>query len=502
MSVKPRNGILVLDGPRVVRDAPRLILVAIAYFIVASLGLQLASVNPSATPIWPPTGVAIAAILLWGYRVAPAIFVAAFLVNQLTAGSIFTSLGIALGNTLEATTAVYLVRRWADGERIFDTPTGVVRFAQICVATTMISATIGVGSLLLAGHAETNNAATVWLTWWLGDLAGALVVAPVVLFWAKSGLTSLSQGELSRTGLTYLAAIAIGVIAFSPLIPQTPIRDPLGFLAILPLLWAALRRGPRDTATVALILAAFAVWGTMVGSGPFARPTLNESFLLLLMFMISTAVPSLALSADLSEHRRIQEQQQLLLRELSHRVGNTLAVLHSVFRRSARYASTVQELDDAFEARLMNLAATHKLLSEDNWRSAAISDLVRAAVQPYCPPSYDDCQFSGTEVRLPASMVLTLTMVLHELATNAAKHGAFRSKGGKLKVGWQQEVGPAGEIKLQLSWAEFGVPNCQPQNCNGYGTTLIDMTVSIMGGSVDRTFGENGISVQLLIPLS
>ena len=226
MSVKPRNGILVLDGPRSVRDALRLILVAVAYFIVASLGLQLASVNPSATPIWPPTGVAIAAILLWGYRVAPAIFIAAFLVNQLTAGSIFTSLGIALGNTLEATTAVYLVRRLADGERIFDTPTGVVRFAQICRPTTMISATIGVGSLLLAGHAETSSAATVWLTWWLGDMAGALVVAPVVVLWITSGLTSLSQGELSRTGLTFLAAIAIGVIAFSPLIPQTPIRDP------------------------------------------------------------------------------------------------------------------------------------------------------------------------------------------------------------------------------------------------------------------------------------
>ena len=240
----------------------------------------------------------------------------------------------------------------------------------------------------------------------------------------------------------------------------------------------------------------------MVGSGPFARPTLNESFLLLLMFMISAAVPSLALSADLAEHRRIQEQQKLLLRELSHRVGNTLAVLHSVFRRSARHASNVQELEDAFEARLMNLAATHKLLSEDNWRSAAISDLVRAAVRPYCPPSYDDCQFSGRETRLPASMVLTLTMILHELATNAAKHGAFRSKAGKLKVDWQQEVGLAGESKLQLSWAEFGVPNCQPQSCNGYGTTLIDTTVSALGGSVDRTFGEEGISVRLLIPLS
>jgi two-component sensor histidine kinase len=113
----------------------------------------------------------------------------------------------------------------------------------------------------------------------------------------------------------------------------------------------------------------------------------------------------------------------------------------------------------------------------------------------------DGCQFSGRETRLPASMVLTLTMVLHELATNAAKHGAFRSKEGKLKVDWQQEVGLAGESKLQLSWAEFGVPNCQPQSCNGYGTTLIDTAVSALGGSVDRTFGEDGISVRLLIPL-
>ena len=502
MSVTPRNGRLVLDQLQSAYDAPRLILIAVAYFIVASLGLQLASINPSATPIWPPTGVAIAAILLWGYRVVPAIFIAAFLVNQLTAGSILSSLGIALGNTLEATTAVYLVRRWADGERIFDTPTGVVRFAQICLAATMISATIGVGSLLLAGYAETNSTATVWLTWWLGDLAGALVIGPVVVLWTRSARTSLSQGELSRTGLTYLAAIVVGVIAFSPLIPQSPVRDPLGFLVILPLLWAALRRGPRDTATVAMILAAFAIWGTMINSGPFARATLNESFLLLLMFMISVSVPSLALSADLAERQRVQEQQQLLLRELSHRVGNTLAVLHSVFRRSANHARTVPELEDAFEARLMNLAATHKLLSENNWHSAAISGLVRSAVQPYCPPNYDDCQFSGKEVRLPASMVLTLTMILHELATNAAKHGAFRSKGGKLKVSWQQELDRAGELKLQLSWAEFGVPDCQPENSSGYGTTLIDTTVIALGGSVDRIFGEDGISVRLSIPLS
>src|SRR5215467_2340319 len=92
-----------------------LILVGLAYFTLAYLGLRLASINPSATPIWPPTGFAIAAILLWGYRIAPAIFIGAFLINQLTAGSVFTSLAIAGGNTLEAVIAGYLVRHWAQG---------------------------------------------------------------------------------------------------------------------------------------------------------------------------------------------------------------------------------------------------------------------------------------------------------------------------------------------------------------------------------------------------
>ena len=128
-------------------DAVRLILVGFAYFALAYLGLRLASINPSATPIWPPTGLAIAAILLWGPRIAPAIFVAAFLINQLTAGSIFTSLAIACGNTLEAVIAGYLVRHWAQGEQVFDTPLGIMKFTLISLAATLVSATIGVSSL-------------------------------------------------------------------------------------------------------------------------------------------------------------------------------------------------------------------------------------------------------------------------------------------------------------------------------------------------------------------
>ena len=268
----PRTHLL---GPHVVE----LILVGIAYFTLAGLGLQLASINPSATPVWPATGLAIAAILLWGNRIAPAILIGAFLINQLTAGSIFTSLAIAGGNTLEAVVAGYLVRHWAEGDQVFDTPTGVSKFALISVAATIVSATIGVSSLTLAGYAEVSSFFSVWLTWWLGDLAGALVVAPVVVLWAKSEPSSLTPPQITRTGLTYLGAIAVGVIAFSPLLQQTTLHDALIFVVILPLLWASLRQGPRDTATVALIISAFVVWCTAMQCGPFAKPSLNDSFI-------------------------------------------------------------------------------------------------------------------------------------------------------------------------------------------------------------------------------
>lgn len=290
-------------------DATALLLVGLAYFALARLGLELASINPSATPVWPPTGLAIAAILLWGNRIAPAIFIGAFLINQVTAGSIFTSLAIAGGNTLEAVIVGYLVQQWAEGEQVFDTPTGVTKFALISLAATLVSATIGVSSLALAGYAEVSRFMSVWLTWWLGDLGGALVVAPVVVLWAKSEPASLRPPQITRTGLTYLGAVAVGVIAFSPLLQQlqhTPGRDALVFLVVLPLLWASLRQGPRDTATVALIISAFVVWCTEMQCGPFATPNQNDSFILSIAFIISTTVLSLALSTDVAVRNRIE----------------------------------------------------------------------------------------------------------------------------------------------------------------------------------------------------
>jgi signal transduction histidine kinase len=311
-------------SPRLQRGsayAIELLAIGLVYFAIAKIGLAVASIHPSASPIWPPTGLALAAVMLRGYRVWPAIFLAAWLANATTAGSVYTSSAIALGNTLESLVGGYLISRWSDGLRTFDSPAGVARFALIAlIAATPISATVGVGSLALAGYADNAGIASTWLTWWLGDLAGALVITPVIVLWAQSSSVARQREDLLETGAVIAAAIAVGLLAFSPLIEQTPSRDPLGFLAMLPLMWAALRRGQRDTATVALVLSCFALWGAMSGEGPFARSTLNDSLLLLIMYMISTSVPTLALSADVAVHRQTERS----LREAHTELGRTV----------------------------------------------------------------------------------------------------------------------------------------------------------------------------------
>ena len=304
------------DAGRVARYAAELAGIAIVYFVLAKFGLALASLHPSATPIWPPTGFALAVVLLRGYRVWPAIFIAALIANATTAGSITTSTAIAAGNTLEALVGVYLVNRWCGGRDAFAAPTTVAKFVLIClVAATPVSATIGVGTLCLAGYAAWPNFIAIWLTWWLGDLAGAIVLAPVIVLWAADGAPFPTRAGLIESGAILAVTCALGLVAFSPLIAQTQHRDPLGFLAIVPLLWAALRRGQRETATVAFLLSCFAIWGTLAGGGPFWRSSLNDSFLFLLMFLISITVPSLALSATIAIRRRTEGEAQAALEQ-------------------------------------------------------------------------------------------------------------------------------------------------------------------------------------------
>src|SRR3981189_3353120 len=177
-----------------------LIGIGLTYFVLAKSGLAFALIHPSASSVWPPPGFALAAIVLWGYRTWPAIFLAAIIANATAAGSIGTAISIATGNSLEALVGAALINVWSNGRDTFSTPNTVAKFAAIClVFATPISATVGTASLGLAGSAEWANFADIWLTWWLGDTIGALVVAPVVVLWALSDARAFSRTELTNS---------------------------------------------------------------------------------------------------------------------------------------------------------------------------------------------------------------------------------------------------------------------------------------------------------------
>ena len=332
--VQERKSASVLAASlRVAKYIVTLVVLDTAYFVLARAGLLLATIHPSATPIWPATGLAIGCMLVFGLRVWPAILLGAFAANATneiadltSANLLLTSSTVALGNTLEALISASLLNLWANGRRAFETPGGVAKFALVALLPgTMLSATIGVGSLALTGAADWASAPAIWFTWWLGDVASALVVTPVVVLWATEKFRPFRFTQFVRSLVALAGACLVGLVGFSPLIMQTVQRTSLGFLAVLPLVWAALWCGPRDTATVVLTLAGFAIWGVIEGGGPFVASTLNDSFLLMIALVISVAIPSLALSADIAMRQRVEAR--LRQREQDLRAIFTQAVV-------------------------------------------------------------------------------------------------------------------------------------------------------------------------------
>ena len=478
------------------RSALTSVLVGGVYLVTATLALKLASINPSATPIWPPTGLALAAVLLWGYRVLPAIYVAALIANLVTAGSIYTSTFIAFGNTAECLVGAYLIIRWSGGTATFDTPLGVAKFALISLAAaTPISATVGVATLVSADYADAAQSPLIWTTWWLGDLAGAVVVAPAIVLWTIAHPLAYNRKERWASAATLGVATFIGIIAFSPLVAESAVKNALGFLSVVPLLWAALRGSRADTATAILILAAFAVWGTTAQVGPFAHNSQNDSFLLLLMFMMSVSVPSLILSADVGVRRRAEQHQKLLTAELDHRVKNTLASAQAIAALTLRSSPSPEAFNTAFLARLRAMARNHELLARSGWTGVPIEQIVSDTLEPYADAG-DRIVVAGPHLMLNAAIASPIGMVIHELVTNAAKHGALSALSGRVGLEWRDDAG-----FLDICWTESDGPSVQAPDRRGLGLRLIEHSLDGLGGQVSAEFKSQGLVCKIRLPL-
>src|SRR5262245_33341473 len=239
------------------------------YFFSGRLGLKLAFLHQSASPVWPPTGIALAAVLLFGYRIWPGIWLSAFLVNLTTTGSIPATLGISTGNTLEALVGGYLVGRFANGRRVFERGPDILRFMLLAATiSTTVSATFGAASLGFVGLAPWAKLPPIWMTWWLGDLVSAVIITPLLVIWGTPPLPRWSFGRAVE-GLAALGSVAgIGAVVFGRLLPPPFDLASPKFLTFPPLLWAAFRFGQRGAVTGAFALSCVAIWGTLRGADP------------------------------------------------------------------------------------------------------------------------------------------------------------------------------------------------------------------------------------------
>lgn len=298
---------------RFLKELATLVVLAAVYFVAGKLGLRLAYVNASATPVWPCTGIALAAFLILGYRAWPAILAGAFLVNLTTAGTLATSLGIAIGNTLEGLAGCYLVNRFAAGRQVFERAHDIFRFALLAgLVSTGISATVGVTTLALAGFADWNLYGSIWLTWWLGDVVGALVYTPLVLLWWENPRLHWSRAQMTELFFLFAGLFLAGWIVFLGPFHNTVKDYPLEYLSIPFLIWAAFRFGRRKAATAIAFLAAIATWGTTHGFGPFFQESQNTSLLLLQTFVGIMAITIMALAAEVTEHKHADERVRYL----------------------------------------------------------------------------------------------------------------------------------------------------------------------------------------------
>ncbi len=287
---------------------------AAAYFVAGTLGLRLAFLNASATAVWAPTGIALAAVLVLGTWVWPGIAIGAFLVNVATSGSIPVSAAIAVGNTLEALTGAWLVNRWANGARAYERALDIVSYALVAgMVAPAVSATIGVTSLWLAGLATTAQYPQVWLTWWLGDASGAIVVTPVLLLTK----TSRDRWASSRYGESALFAALFASVVLAVFGGRLPISGgnyPLSFMCMPLLAWPALRLGRRETAISGLVLSASAIWGTLRGYGPFGSEP-HHGLLLAQTFAAVASVTSAMIAALVDEGKRLNDQLEARVAE-------------------------------------------------------------------------------------------------------------------------------------------------------------------------------------------
>jgi diguanylate cyclase (GGDEF)-like protein/PAS domain S-box-containing protein len=322
--------------PATVAYTAKVLALALAYFGAAKAGLALAYENSSVTAVWPPTGIALAALVLWGRRLWPGVALGALLANSWTGVPLVTVLGITAGNTLEALVGATLLTSVAHFRPSLDRARDVLALALLAAAlSTMVSATVGVVSLHIGDAVSEDALASTWRTWWLGDVGGDLIVAPLLMVLARG-----HRPRVGRRPWRLLEAVALLVVlpTVSWIVFSTP--GARAFMIFPVVIWATLRFGQRGVVVGSLIVAGIATGFTASGVGPLAQGSPDTSLLLSQAFVGILTMVSLLLAAITAE----REQAQTALEKAYAGLAETVRKRTAQLRRSQAWLEEAQQI--------------------------------------------------------------------------------------------------------------------------------------------------------------
>jgi len=522
----------------------QLLAVTAVYAIAAIGGLAYAVVGSSVTLIWAPSGIALAALLVFGYRMAWGVALGAFLANAWTGIPLLAAAGIACGNTLEALIGAFLLLRMAHFHRELDRRRDVLALVVLgATLNTLVSALAGVATLRLSGLIDMEQTAEVILTWWLGDMLGILVVAPPLLLSLSASRASLSPLKIAEAiGLvTVLAGVSYATFGA----PGAALQGYYpASLAVFPfIIWGALRFGQWGASLVTLFVSVLAIWGTSQGTGPFATGEPVDSLVRWCAFAIVVAVTGLLLAASVAEQLRAQSELKKSHDELERRVdertrdltcinadlrremtarrqlqsrlirisedqlqafGRELhdglcqqltslglfgaALQQQLAQRGQPEAQTAQRIVDlAHQTSAMARAMAHDLYPADLALGGLTDALTQLAIHTHSLPAMS-CAFHadpGVQVNDPLAAI-NLYRIAQEAIGNAVKY----SQAGQLHINLTRV---SGATQLSISDDGIGIDLAQVQQRGvgmlsmGYRASLLDGTLEVLKNTPSGT---------------
>lgn len=345
---------------RIWKDLAQITILAALYFILGRVGLLFSFSRPSITPVWLPSGIAIAALLVLGYRVWPGILLGALAVELTLPSGLLTAVFLAVTNTLESLTGAWLANRYAHGRNFYLHPKDVMKFTVLVgMLTPLISPPLGAATVSWDRFILSARDASTGLIWWLGDVVSLLVVAPLIIVWSARPYRTWKPRQALEFALLLLLLIVLAEAIFGPAAPASLRGYLFSYLCLPVLFWAAFRFAERELMTATFVLGAVVMWDTLQGYGLFEHFAREKALLVYQGFMATASGLSLCLGAVVGQRRRATEDLQRAHKELELRVQQRTEALQTEIaeRKVAEEALRESEYRYALAQRAANVGS-------------------------------------------------------------------------------------------------------------------------------------------------